>query len=54
MDDEVGARRVLLAVTGEMGLGREVEVLGEAGRLDDPPQCRLTPLAADARTAQGL
>jgi hypothetical protein len=45
---------VLLAVTGEMGLRREVEVLGEAGRLDDLPERGLAPLAAHARTAERL
>jgi hypothetical protein len=37
-----------------MCLRGEIEVFGEAGRLDDPAQSRLAPLAADAGAAQRL
>jgi hypothetical protein len=45
--DQVGAGRLLLSITGEMGLRREIEMRGEAGRLDDLSQRGLPPLAAD-------
>ena len=49
--DEVGAQQ-RAGVVAAAGLLLEVHVRQEAGRLDDPPQLHLAPLAADVGAAQ--